>query len=105
MLVDPVEYWDLLKLIRNCFIVITDSGGIQEEAPSFGKPLLVMREVTERPEAVKQGFSKLVGVSEKKILAGFQWASTVKLKKGTNPYGDGRASEKIAAVLKKKLFK
>lgn len=105
LLVDPVEYWDLLKLIKNCFIVITDSGGIQEEAPSFGKPLLVMREVTERPEAVKKGFSKLVGVSQKKILAGFKWAATVKLAKGSNPYGDGRASEKIAAVLKKNLFK
>lgn len=104
MLVDPVEYWDLLKLIRNSSIIITDSGGIQEEAPSFGKPVLVMREVTERPEAVKKGFSKLVGVSQKKILEGFNWASSVKLKKGSNPYGDGKASDKIAAILKRQLF-
>lgn len=97
----PVEYWDLLKLIGKSKLIITDSGGIQEEAPSFGKPVLVMREVTERPEAVKGGMAKLTGVSERRLMKGFEWALSYKSKNKNNPYGDGKSSSKIVEMLKK----
>ena len=94
---EPVDYIDLLKLIENSKCIITDSGGIQEEAPSFNKTVLVLRKTTERPESVDLGISRLCGNNENEILKGFDWAISTKLKKTKNPYGSGNAAEKIVA--------
>lgn len=104
-LFDPVPYDQLVYLMRKCTLILTDSGGIQEEAPSLRKPVLVMRDETERPEGVKLGVSKLVGRTRKKIAQ-----ETLKLLsspkaykkmvKGKNPYGDGKASQRIMALFK-----
>ena len=104
-LISPLSYLPFIYLLEKCYFVITDSGGIQEEAPSFGKPVLVMRNTTERPEAVEAGTVKLVGTDKNKILS-----EAVKLIESTeyyqtlstahNPYGDGKAAERIIANLK-----
>ncbi len=104
LLVEPVDYPDLVFLLKRCDLVVTDSGGIQEEAPSFGKPVLVTRETTERPEAVELGAAKLVGTDEQRLFdemsallddpEAYRLMSRV-----VNPYGDGRASGRIAARL------
>jgi UDP-N-acetylglucosamine 2-epimerase (non-hydrolysing) len=105
MLADPVDYLDLLYAMRHAALVITDSGGIQEEAPSFGTPVLVLREVTERPEAVEAGIASLVGTSHDRIV---QAAADVldgrrAMRALTNPYGDGAAGERIADVVINRL--
>jgi UDP-N-acetylglucosamine 2-epimerase (non-hydrolysing) len=104
LLVEPVDYLELVFLLKRCDFVVTDSGGIQEEAPSFGKPVLVTRDTTERPEAMELGLAKLVGTDERLILdemvallddpQAYQRMSRVE-----NPYGDGLASARIAARL------
>ena len=100
-LLPPLAYLPLLRLMQRADLILTDSGGIQEEAPSLGKPVLVMREVTERPEGIEAGFAKLVGTDPARIVA----EATALLDGGTyppagaNPYGDGRASERIVAAL------
>ncbi len=102
--VDPLDYRSFLRLLRRCRFAISDSGGIQEEAPAFGKVVLVLREKTERPEGIEAGFARLVGTSEEtifeegsRILTG---RSDLEVSSGaSNPYGDGRAAERIAAVL------
>lgn len=107
-LVEPLDYLPFIYAMDKSFIVITDSGGIQEEAPSLGKPVLVMRDTTERPEAVIAGTVKLVGTDSKKI---FEQASRLltdkkyylKMSKAHNPYGDGKACERIVATLIKEL--
>ena len=86
------------------FLILTDSGGIQEEAPSLGKPVLVMRDTTERPEGIKAGTLKLVGTEEKTIYEEFTRLLTDErayesMSRASNPYGDGHASERIADVL------
>lgn len=101
LLTAPQSYTPFVYLLSRCYLVLTDSGGIQEEAPSFGKPVLVMREVTERPEGVEAGCSRLVGASERAIVDGvselidkpsvYAGMSAVR-----NPYGDGRAAARIA---------
>lgn len=103
-LMDPLDYEPFVFLMSKSYIILTDSGGIQEEAPSLGKPVLVMREVTERPEAVDAGTSKLVGtdvdkiVSEtERLLADDKYYATIS--RTHNPYGDGKASETIIKVL------
>ncbi len=103
-LVEPVDYLPFVYLMGRSALIVTDSGGIQEEAPALGKPVLVMREVTERPEAVAAGTVKLVGTDRAKIVA-----ETMRLLSDTgayramslarNPYGDGRAAERIVAAL------
>src|SRR5436190_483870 len=103
-LVEPVDYPELVFLLKQCHFVVTDSGGIQEEAPSFGKPVLVTRDTTERPEAMGLGLAKLVGTDERRLFdemsallddpAAYSCMSRVE-----NPYGDGRASIRIAARL------
>jgi UDP-N-acetylglucosamine 2-epimerase (non-hydrolysing) len=103
-LIEPLEYEPFVYLLKNCLFVITDSGGIQEEAPSLGKPVLVLREVTERPEAIAAGTSMLVGANSEKIIsAGTSLIEDKELyqrmSKATNPYGDGLASERILARL------
>jgi UDP-N-acetylglucosamine 2-epimerase len=102
--VEPQDYRSLLRLLRRSRLVLSDSGGIQEEAPAFGKIVLVLREKTERPEGIEAGFARLVGTDEEKI---FREASRVLSGRsdltpaagGGNPYGDGRASDRIAAIL------
>ena len=100
-----MDYLPFVRLMERAYLVLTDSGGIQEEAPALGKPVLVMREKTERPEAVEAGTAKLVGTDARKIVdsvgrlldspAAYRRMACVK-----NPYGDGRASRRIAAVLR-----
>jgi len=100
-LLDPLDYVPFIHLMRKAHIVLTDSGGIQEEAPSLGKPVLVMRETTERPEAVEAGTVRLVGTDRERIVAE---ASRLldspeayeTMSRAHNPYGDGRAAERIA---------
>lgn len=104
-IIEPLEYEPFVYLLRNCFLVLTDSGGIQEEAPSLGKPVLVMRETTERPEAVEAGTVRLVGANRQKIVDGV--AALIdddnlyrQMSLTHNPYGDGKACAKIVEVLK-----
>lgn len=103
-LIEPLPYLPFVRLLDACHLVLTDSGGIQEEAPALGKPVLVMRDVTERPEAVEAGTARLVGAREETIVA----AATELLDDAdayeamahaANPFGDGRASERIADIL------
>ena len=108
-LVDPVDYLELVRMMRRARLILTDSGGIQEEAPTFGKPVLVLREKTERPEGVEAGLARLVGtdeeliVSEASTLLG-DGAARRRMAGRGNPYGDGLASERIAAILLQRPF-
>ena len=103
-LIEPLEYVSFVNLMTQAHFIVTDSGGIQEEAPSLGKPVLVMREVTERPEGVEAGTVKLVGtdpdriVSESERLLDDPYAYDA-MARAHNPYGDGRASERIVEEL------
>jgi UDP-N-acetylglucosamine 2-epimerase (non-hydrolysing) len=99
-LVEPLDYQSMIKAMAESYMVITDSGGIQEEAPSLGKPVLVLREKTERPEAVVAGTVKLVGTDTERItnvvnLLLHQPDEYLKMSKAVNPYGDGKATERI----------
>jgi UDP-N-acetylglucosamine 2-epimerase (non-hydrolysing) len=103
-LIEPLDYVPFVDLMRRARFLLTDSGGIQEEGPSFGKPILVMREKTERPEAVEAGTVRLVGTDEDKILqeAGILLDDEAEYERRSrvhNPYGDGHASERIAASI------
>lgn len=101
MLIPPIPYLEMLTLMKHCDFVLSDSGGIQEEAPSFGKHCIVMREVTERMESVNLGMSELVGTDVAKILDAVQRTVQGNIKHDLvkNPYGDGHASEKILDIL------
>jgi UDP-N-acetylglucosamine 2-epimerase (non-hydrolysing) len=102
MLIPPIPYLELLTLLNGCRFVVTDSGGIQEEAPSFGKYCVVMREVTERTESVTAGMSELVGTDVKKIGAAIEKAMDYSFAPGAmNPYGDGRSCERTIDILLK----
>ncbi|WP_295799692.1 non-hydrolyzing UDP-N-acetylglucosamine 2-epimerase [uncultured Microbulbifer sp.] len=99
-LIDPLTYLPFVYLMHRCHLILTDSGGIQEEAPSLGKPVLVMRDTTERPEGVRAGTVKLVGTDRKRIIAGVNELLDDKfayeaMSCARNPYGDGFACEKI----------
>jgi UDP-N-acetylglucosamine 2-epimerase (non-hydrolysing) len=103
-LIEPVDYFGFLSLLRRCYLVLTDSGGVQEEAPTFGKPVLVLRKVTERPEASMMGLARIVGTTREAIVreASDILSSSVvyrTMSEGMNPYGDGRASARIAESL------
>ncbi len=103
-LLPPLEYEPFLLLLNRSYFVLTDSGGIQEEAPSLGKPVLVMREVTERPEAVTAGTVRLVGANSERIVANAAELLSdsnryAEMSKACNPYGDGKACERIVAAL------
>ncbi len=107
-LIEPLEYEEFVYLLNYSYLVLTDSGGIQEEAPSLGKPVLVMRDVTERPEAVKAGTVKLVGASKKNIITSIDMLLNdkslySKMSKAHNPYGDGRACDRIVNFIKGKI--
>ena len=102
--IDPVEYLPFVHLMDRCHLIITDSGGIQEEAPSLGKPVLVTRDVTERPEAMDAGLALLVGKSRERIVSETARLLTdedayARMASGENPYGDGRASDRIVEIL------
>ncbi len=103
-LIPPQDYLPFIYLMNSADLIITDSGGVQEEAPALGKPVLVMREITERPEAVKAGVVKLVGTDKGKIVTEARKLLSDKkyylsMSRSVNPYGDGRAAERIAASL------
>jgi UDP-N-acetylglucosamine 2-epimerase (non-hydrolysing) len=105
-LIEPIDYLDFVNLMARSYLIVTDSGGVQEEGPSLGKPVLVLREVTERPEAVKFGTAKLVGLNEKKIVAAANRLlgdarAYKKMASATNPYGDGLAARRTIDIVAK----
>lgn len=105
-IIEPLEVFDCHNFEARCHLCLTDSGGIQEECPSYGKPVLVMRDTTERPEGVEAGTLKLVGTSEETI---YEWFTKLlddkseyeKMAHAANPYGDGHACERIADILER----
>ncbi len=103
--IEPLEYLSFVYLMEKSFLVLTDSGGVQEEAPSLGKPVLVMRDTTERPEAVLAGTVKLVGANYQKIVDEVSQLilddhSYSLMSKANNPYGDGQASKRIVEIIR-----
>jgi UDP-N-acetylglucosamine 2-epimerase (non-hydrolysing) len=105
-LIDPLDYEPFVLLLKHSYIVLTDSGGIQEEAPSLGKPVLVMRDVTERPEAIDAGTVRLVGANRERIVKNIcelldNEDSYRSMSRAHNPYGDGKACARIIDVLRK----
>jgi UDP-N-acetylglucosamine 2-epimerase (non-hydrolysing) len=104
-LIEPLRYEDFVYLLKQSYLVLTDSGGIQEEAPSLGVPVLVMRDVTERPEAVEAGTVKLVGASKDNIIFNIDLllndeALYKKMSQAHNPYGDGKACDRIVEFIR-----
>lgn len=103
-LIAPQEYLSFIWLMKHAYLILTDSGGIQEEAPGLGKPVLVMREMTERPEAVKAGTVELVGTDPERIVGAFRRLidnkeAYEKMSQTINPYGDGKAAKRISEIL------
>ena len=106
---DHVDYRTCVHLMKHCYFVLTDSGGLQEEAPALGKPVLVLRKTTERPEGVAGGTARLVGTDPATVLAAADEllndaAAYARMAHAVNPYGDGRASERIVAVVRRVLL-
>jgi UDP-N-acetylglucosamine 2-epimerase (non-hydrolysing) len=100
----PVDYRQLVAWLRGARIVLTDSGGLQEEAPTFGKPVLVLRDTTERPEGLERGVARLVGTDEDRIFSEAERlltdeAAYAAMARAANPYGDGQAADRIADLL------
>lgn len=109
-IIEPLDVLDFHNFLNRSYLILTDSGGIQEEAPSLGKPVLVMRDTTERPEGIAAGTLKLVGTDENMIYQNFSELLSdkeiyEKMSKASNPYGDGHASERIADILEGKMSK
>ncbi|PSN11410.1 UDP-N-acetylglucosamine 2-epimerase (non-hydrolyzing) [filamentous cyanobacterium CCP5] len=107
-LTEPLDYTELVGAIQRCHLLLTDSGGLQEEAPSLGKPVLVLRETTERPEAVTAGTAQLIGTDSRQIFAAASGllgdsAAYDKMASQVNPFGDGHASERILAAVESYL--
>jgi UDP-N-acetylglucosamine 2-epimerase (non-hydrolysing) len=106
-LTEPLDYAELVGAIMRSHLLLTDSGGIQEEAPSLGKPVLVLRETTERPEAVTAGTAKLVGTDEKIVIAASQLLADSTayqaMANAINPFGDGHAAERILEIVQNYL--
>jgi UDP-N-acetylglucosamine 2-epimerase (non-hydrolysing) len=103
-LIPPLDYWSFIHLMARSDLILTDSGGVQEEAPSFGKPVLVLRKVTERPEAAEAGLAKVIGTETQTIIdetAALLSDATLyqRMSNGKNPYGDGRAAQRIVQTL------
>jgi UDP-N-acetylglucosamine 2-epimerase (non-hydrolysing) len=103
-LIDPLDYPHFVRLLDLCEIVLTDSGGVQEEAPSLGKPVLVMRETTERPEGVAAGTAKLVGTDKDRIVSEIfnlldDSEAYAAMSRAHNPFGDGKSGERIARII------
>lgn len=108
-IIEPLDVLDFHNFLAHSYMILTDSGGIQEEAPSLGKPVLVMRDTTERPEGIKAGTLKLVGTDENTIYEAFKKLlenpeEYAKMSKASNPYGDGFASKRIADILENKFL-
>jgi UDP-N-acetylglucosamine 2-epimerase (non-hydrolysing) len=104
ILTEPLDYRSFVSLLKNCYLVLTDSGGLQEEAPSLGKPVLVLRDVTERPEGITAGTAKLVGTDTIRIVDNVSelitnFSAYNKMAKAVNPYGDGQAANRICETL------
>jgi len=104
-LIDPLDYAPFVQMMKQAFLIISDSGGVQEEAPALGKPVLVLRDKTERPEAVEAGVVKLVGTNRERILLETEKLlhddnAYKSMARGVSPYGDGRAAERISSILK-----
>jgi len=109
-LIPPQDYVPFIFLMKKADIILTDSGGVQEEAPSLGKPVLVMRDTTERPEGIEAGTAKLVGTDSEKIISEIQLLLNNQKKyeemaKTVNPYGDGESSKYIYNIIKKSFYK
>lgn len=107
-LLEPLDYIDFISLMKNTWLIVSDSGGVQEEAPSLGKPLLVLRENTERPEAIRAGVAKLVGGNPRSLKLMLEenyavetWIKSVK--EVSNPFGDGRAAQRIVKIIEDKF--
>jgi len=103
-MIDPLDYPNFVRLLSLCHFVMTDSGGVQEEAPALAKPVLVMRETTERPEGVAAGTAKLVGNDEEVIVTEASRllddkAAYEAMARAHNPFGDGKSSERIARII------
>lgn len=103
-IIEPLDVLDFHNFLSRCYMILTDSGGVQEEAPSLGKPVLVMRDTTERPEGIAAGTLKLVGTDEETIYANFKELlenkeAYDKMSQASNPYGDGFACKRIADIL------
>ena len=106
-IIEPLDVLDFHNFLSRSYLILTDSGGIQEEAPSLGKPVLVMRDTTERPEGIAAGTLKLVGTDEEVIYNNFKLLlenqeEYEKMSTASNPYGDGFASKRIADILEGK---
>ncbi|MFZ1368487.1 non-hydrolyzing UDP-N-acetylglucosamine 2-epimerase, partial [Sphingorhabdus sp.] len=104
-LLDPLDYPHFSRLLSICHLMLTDSGGVQEEAPALGKPVLVMRETTERPEGVTAGTAKLIGTDTSRIIEEVSTlldddAAYSAMARAHNPFGDGTASQHIARIIK-----
>ena len=107
-IIEPLDVLDFHNFMARCYLILTDSGGVQEEAPSLGKPVLVMRDTTERPEGIAAGTLKLVGTDEETIYRNFRLLledpkAYAAMAEASNPYGDGHASERIADILEREL--
>ena len=107
-LVEPLKYETLIGLLERAYFVLTDSGGLQEEGPSLGKPVLVLREETERPEGVEAGVAKLVGTSRERIVSEVEGllrdaGAYRQMARAVNPYGDGHAAERIVRIIDEQL--
>ena len=107
-LINPLDYESFIYLLKYCFLVLTDSGGIQEEAPSFGKPVLLMRDSTERPEAVDAGTVSIIGSNQRKIINAVSELinnneTYEKMSFSISPYGNGNASRQIVKLIKEYL--
>jgi UDP-N-acetylglucosamine 2-epimerase (non-hydrolysing) len=107
-LLEPLDYVDFVTLMKNVWLIVSDSGGIQEEAPSLGKPLLILRENTERPEAIRAGVAKLVGAHPGNLKLLLEESYTVEtwiksVKEVSNPFGDGRAAQRIVKIIEEKF--
>lgn len=106
--VEPLSYKDLVKVMKNSYLILTDSGGIQEEGPTFGKPVLVLRKVTERPEGITAGVAKLVGTNKETITREvgnllIDKKAYGSMTRAVNPYGDGQAARRIVQIIKDRL--
>jgi UDP-N-acetylglucosamine 2-epimerase (non-hydrolysing) len=107
-LIEPLDYRPFIQLMNKAYLIMTDSGGVQEEAPTLGKPVLVLRKTTERPEAIEVGTAKLVGTDKDVIIGEAQKllsdkAAYVEMSTKANPYGDGKAAERIVNIVLEKL--
>lgn len=103
-LIPPLDYWSFLRVMAKSYVILTDSGGVQEEAPSFGKPVLVLRTVTERPEAAEAGLARVIGTETRSIVdetSALLTDSTLyaRMSTGQNPYGDGKAARRIVDAI------